>query len=96
MNIEDAVRESLKAFASVFGSEAQGDLRLEEVILSEDESAWLTTVSYPNPDLTDVTVSAPAANSLASYFNPAPKKRLYKTIRVRANDGRLVGISNAA
>jgi hypothetical protein len=96
MSVEDAVRESLKAFASVFGEAAQTDLRLEEVALSEDESLWVTTVSYPNPDLTDVTVSPPAPNSLAALFSSATPKRLYKVIRLRADDGRFLGIKNAA
>lgn len=96
MKVEDAVRESLRAFTSVFADIATNDLRLEEVGLNEDESLWVTTVSYPNPDLSDVTISPPAPNSLAAFFDSTPKRRLYKVIRLRADDGRFVGIKNAA
>ncbi len=96
MNVEDAVRESIKAFASVFGQTPQSDVRLEEVTLNDDESLWLTTVSYPNPDLPNVPASGSSVSFVEAYLNPSPKKRIYKTIRLRADDGRLIGISNAA
>lgn len=95
MEVQDAVRQSISAFGAVFPPEMQKDLRLEEVLLSNDEAVWNITVSFRNPDLSDVEISAPAPNSLAAMLGAkGPNGRIYKTIRVRSEDGRLLGISN--
>jgi len=97
MEVQEAVRQSIQAFGTVFPPEMQKDLRLEEVALSKDEEVWLTTVSFRNPEVSDVEISAPAPNSLAAMLGARqPQGRIYKTIRVRSTDGRLLGIGNPA
>ncbi len=97
MEVQEAVRQSIQAFGNVFPPEMQKDLRLEEVALSKDEEVWLTTVSFRNPEASDVEISAPAPNSLAAMLiGNQPQGRIYKTIRVRSVDGRLLGIGNPA
>ena len=95
MDVQDAVRQSIQAFGTIFPPELQKSLRLEEVSLSPDEEVWLTTISFRNPDVSDIEISAPAPNSLAAMLGAKqPNGRIYKTIRVRSTDGRLLGIGN--
>lgn len=97
MEVQDAVRRSISAFGDIFPAAAREDLRLEEVSLNDEESEWITTVSFPNPDYSDVEISRPAPNSLAEmlgHSTSGPSRRLYKEIHLRSVDGKLLGILN--
>lgn len=97
MELQEAVRTSLKAFGELFPETMENDLRLEEAELDTDASIWNVTVSLRNPDLSGVKVSEPAPNSLAALLYPkGTNGRTYKTIRVSEQNGRILGIGNPA
>ncbi len=79
----------------VFPSGEVREPRLEEVVLSDDEQYWLVTVSFSNPDYeserkdsTDTDIS-----SLLMRLS-TPRRRVTKVIKLKANDGSLVGIKS--
>jgi hypothetical protein len=71
-------------------------LRLEEVTLTDDERNWLVTISYKNPDLdADLAAHQAEKKGLAAIMgrptSPVPTRH-FKTIKLKAEDGALVGI----
>ena len=92
MDVQDAVRQSVTVFGAVFPTEMKQDWRLEEVVLSDDEEVWRTTISFRNPDQSESAQVNNLAAMLGSKHIPG---RIYKMIEVRATDGRLLGIVNA-
>jgi hypothetical protein len=46
VDVKEATRTASEYFADLYPSNSYGDLRLEEVELTEDEKYWLITLSY--------------------------------------------------
>ncbi len=99
LQVKEAVKVSLSTFADLFPSEAYQDLRLEEVLLSDDEESWKVTVSYRNPDFEEERQLKREENTplaaLTGGIRPIVHTRHYKSIRLKVEDGSLIGISNA-
>ena len=95
--VRDAVKLSLETLRELFPGETMPDLRLEEVMLSDDEHKWEVTVSYLNPDFDRDVASREKGNNSLSYFltdNKSVPVRLYKTVILNAEAGTLVGVKN--
>ena len=97
LQVQEAVRRSLTTFAELFSNLDAQDLRLEEVSLTPDQSSWLITVSYKNPDYEDQKEDTPSTSGLQSLLGAYREinRRLQKTIKLKADDGELVGIKTA-
>jgi len=96
VQVQDAVKSSFSILGQVFPSGDVREPRLEEVALSEDEGFWLVTVSFSNPDYAQEQKAPSVAddlNSLLWRLN-TPRRRVNKTIKIRANDGAFVGIKD--
>ncbi len=94
VQVQDAVKTSLEMLGQVFPVGEVREPRLEEVTLSDDEQYWLVTISFSNPDYdAERSESASDVNSLLLQLRP-PKRRVAKTIKLRAEDGGLVGIKS--
>jgi hypothetical protein len=98
LQVQEAVRRSLNTFIELFPNAELQDLRLEEVSLSPDESSWLVTVSYKNPDYKEEQEDHSATSTglsvlLGNYRGVS--RRLNKTIKLRADNGEFVGIKSA-
>jgi hypothetical protein len=99
LEVKDAVKVSLATFGELFPAENTRGLRLEEVNLDESNQTWEVTVSYKNPDFDDDIASQRAENTglAALVGNKSTDKvptRHYKTVRIKAEDGSLLGIMN--
>jgi hypothetical protein len=94
LQVQDAVKRSLSTFAELFSDLKLEELRLEEVSLTPDESSWLVTVSYMNPDYEDQLENVPSTSGLQALMGTYRQlhRRLQKTIKIRADNGELVGI----
>jgi len=101
LEVKEAVQVSISTFANLFPTEKHQDLHLEEVKLSADENSWIITVSYKNPDLEEELRVKRADNNLLNPFVGGGAKveqvhtRHYKSISIKATDGKLMGIMNA-
>jgi hypothetical protein len=83
LNVKEAVRKAQTYLPEVFESAAGASLQLEGVELSEDSKFWLITFSYyPKDALVD------SEGTLLS-------SRQYKTIKLDAMKGELLGARNA-
>lgn len=97
VQVKDAVKLSLVAFNDLFPDDVHRDLRLEEVNLDEKSNRWEVTVSYKNPDYDEEVAARKAGHKSMDFLlgrNSNVPSRYYKTIRVKAEDGALVGIKN--
>jgi hypothetical protein len=95
--IRDAVKISMQNLQEIFPETSMPGLRLEEVMLSDDEQKWDVTVSYLNPDYDLAVSSAVQENNALQHFLGARQKvpiRLYKTVTIGAEQGKLFGIRN--
>jgi len=96
LQIQDAVKNSLEALGTVFPSGDVRDPRLEEVTLSDDEQFWLVTISFSNPDYDAERKDSSDPSSLGSLLLKLqpPRRRVTKTIKLSATNGKLVGIKS--
>ncbi len=95
--VRDAVKLSLETLRELFPGESMPDLRLEEVMLSDDERRWEVTVSYLNPDFERDLASRERGNhGLAQFLTEKQNvpTRLYKTVSLNAELGTLLGVRN--
>lgn len=97
LQVQDAVKTSLTVLGQVFPPGDVREPRLEEVSLTEDEHFWLVTVSFSNPDYEQGrTATSVAEDNLSSLLGrlSTPRRRVTKTIKLRADDGAFVGIKD--
>jgi hypothetical protein len=87
--VKDAVRtaaSTLREVGEELGEPVGGDLRLEEVELTDDDKFWLVTFSFQLPE-----VHASAA-PLSNVFT-IPRKR-FKQVKLDAETGRFKGLKD--
>ena len=94
--VRDAVKLSLQTLQELFPGESMPELRLEEVMLSDDERRWEVTVSYLNPDFERDLASRERGNHGLAHFVTEKNvpTRLYKTVKLNAELGTLLGVKN--
>jgi hypothetical protein len=83
ITVKEAVKAAMAFVADMFSSENPQGLRLEEVDLSEDESAWHVTVSF---------VRGGALGAIATSLGFSSAGREYKTVTLRASDGKVQSV----
>ena len=83
-------------FALLGASELKGltseDILLEEIERSEDNRAWLITLSYPVDTPAAGPLDLHAASSAFKLLGGVPKKRRYKTLSINSESGELLSM----
>lgn len=77
IGVKDAIRCALQFLGEVLERDSVRDTRLEEVVLSEDETTWYITFSFFRGD---------SPSDLALAIDRGPRRE-YKIIEVSAEDG---------
>ena len=80
IEVKHAVRQAVAFLQEVYGDEAVGDVRVEEVELSEDGSAWHVTLSFAPPSGRSTSSDLAAALGVLT-------KREYKIVTVSSPTG---------
>jgi hypothetical protein len=81
VDVKQAVRTALEFFRELYAEERLPDIRVEEVLLSADESEWEITVGYSRPE----TVGEYVDRTLQKL----PPRRDYKRLAVDTMSGRV-------
>lgn len=93
LNIKLAVNKA-KAYLVDFFPEKADSIRLEETELNEDGEFWNVTLSFledkDNLDVEGTAVKSPFATIFQTSI--ASNYRVYKSIKVRATDGEVLGM----
>ena len=82
--VKEAVEKARTYLPELFPEAENESLRLEGVERSDDERFWVVTFSF---------LEAPAAGK-SSEIPQFPSLRSYKTVRLKADGGELMGIRN--
>jgi hypothetical protein len=84
IDVKEAVQRARQYLMELFSDEQPQLVRLEEVELSEDEGTWRITLSF---------FPGTAPKSLAAALGlPVPEQREYKTVAIRAADGKVQSV----
>ena len=90
VDIKSAVKKAKEYLADFFPEEID-TIRLEETELNEDGTFWRVTLSFLELMDPSTTIKSPFSNMFegsVSYGN-----RIYKSLRVRASDGEVLGMT---
>lgn len=85
MEVQDAVKLAKKYVADVFRDEEPTNIGLEEIEFDDKDSSWNVTIGFSRPWNSVKT-------SLAAITGETTKKRAYKIVRIRDDDGRMIAI----
>jgi len=87
IEVKNAVKMAFEAFNELYESKRFEDILLEEVELSDDNASWLVTIGFYR--------RTPSINIIESIGS---KKyiRMYKTIRINAETGKLISMKNCS
>lgn len=93
IDIKSAVKKAMGYLAEFF-PEKTDSIRLEETELNEDGEFWNVTLSFledkDNLDIDGTAVKSPFATMFETPI--ASNYRVYKSLKVRANDGEVLGM----
>lgn len=81
ISVKHAVRSATDQLLGLYGDVL--NIRLEEIFLSDDESAWCVTLSFLAPISQEET--EPSSDNAAAPLSL--KQRYYKTLEIDANTG---------
>jgi len=84
VQLKDAVSRARAYLTDFFSMNSVKELQLEGVELSEDEKYWLVTFSYFGPE--ELSDAEPSFGK--------PFYKTYKSVKIKASDGSLVGLKN--
>lgn len=86
MEVQEAIRLAKDYVTNVFQDEDPTNVGLEEVEFDETDQIWNVTIGFSRPWNSTKSL-------LANISGEAPpKKRAYKVVRIRDNDGKMVAI----
>jgi hypothetical protein len=86
MEVQEAIRLAKHYVADVFSDEEPTNVGLEEVEFDDADQTWNVTIGFSRPWNSTKSV-------LANLSGEAPpKKRAYKIVRIRDNDGKMIAI----
>ncbi len=84
IDVKQAVRSAIGYVKDLYEQKAPNDFMLEEVELSDDEKYWLITISFPQYQR--------QTNPLGTFINPNQEQRIYKTIKIRVDNGQAISM----
>ncbi len=93
IDIKSAVNKA-KGYLAEFFPEKKSSIRLEETELNEDGEFWNVTLSFlEDKDNLDLE-GMPVKSTFATMFETpiASNYRVYKSLKVRASDGEVMGM----
>src|SRR5579883_487581 len=97
VDVKEAVASGLRYLGEILPSSQVRDVRLEEVMLTDDERYWLVTFSYIRPEsVVNEKPLGTAESALSSAFlgGLVRDKRFFKTIKLRRADGEFFCLTN--
>ena len=97
LDVKKAVSSGLQYLKEIFPASQIRDVRLEEVMLTDDERYWMVTFSYILPE--GVLNEEPVGTLESTVKNAfligmSRDKRFFKTIKLRRDDGEFFGLTN--
>lgn len=84
INVKDAVKVAYDFLVGMYQEESLRDLRLDEVVLSEDDRHWFVTLSFLPP----LPVASIPPSDLATALGAAPVRQ-YKLVTVENDSGKV-------
>ena len=96
VDVKTAVTSGLRYLSEILPASQLRDVRLEEVMLTDDERYWLVTFSYIQPEsIVNDKASGALESSVNNLLNGLVRdKRFFKTIKLRREDGEFFGLTN--
>lgn len=97
MDVKTAVEAGRRYLSEILPASQLRDVRLEEVMLTDDERYWLVTFSYILPEgVINDEVSGALESAVRNpfLFGLVRDKRFLKTIKLRREDGEFFGLTN--
>ncbi len=85
IEVKAAIVRAMKFLIEAFPDERISDVRLEEVVLSEDDLFWHITLSFVRPLRAATDIAAEMDKTTAT----AHSERDYKVLAIHTNDGRI-------
>ncbi len=89
MDVRDATRKAKEYLVDLFDGEEIKHVGLEEVVFDETANCWGITIGFSRPWDRNAHPTA-----LAVAFGDRRLARSYKVIRVNADDGRVVSLTD--
>lgn len=86
IDVKQAVSRSLQFVKEMFEEKEIANLLLEEVELTEDDAYWNVTVSWIRPK---------PPKEVMDYYAPKEYERVYRTLKVRTDNGYVLSMKNA-
>jgi hypothetical protein len=83
ISLKEAVKAATEFVADVFADQQIAGLRVEEVEFDEGDGCWQITISFVRSTIPSAAVAA---------FLGAETGRAYKTVAVRASDGKVLSV----
>ena len=90
VDIKFAVKKAKEYLADFFPEKANS-IRLEETELDESGDFWRVTLSFLELMDSSTTIKSPFSNMFEGSI--ASNNRIYKSLRVRASDGEVLGMT---
>jgi hypothetical protein len=83
ISLKEAVQAAKESVAEIFGDQQIAGLRVEEVEFEERDDCWQITLSF---------VRSTNPGAVAAAFIGGDAGRAYKTVTVRASDGKVLSV----
>jgi hypothetical protein len=83
ISLKEAVKAATESVADIFADQQIAGLRVEEVELEEHDDCWQITLSF---------IRGTNPGAVAAAFIGGDAGRAYKTVAVRASDGKVLSV----